>query len=141
MKKITLNDSFRVSDSKIHGVVVIKENGKIIIKKENMIVGNGRSYIKNLLSSKIFPLTTTEDRKINSIKFGTVNTKTVVTSEDLNLEDAKVTLDGTSMGWKKIPVIKGNSGSSFPSPVIQGDYFLYVEASETTELKIGGTTS
>jgi hypothetical protein len=97
MKKITLNDSFRVSDSKMHGVVVVKENGKIIIKKENMIVSSGRSYIKNLLSSKIFT-GIIEDRKINSIKFGTVNTKTVVTSEDNNLEDSKITLDGNSIG-------------------------------------------
>jgi hypothetical protein len=70
MKKITLNDSFRVSDSKMHGVVVVKENGKIIIKKENMIVSSGRSYIKNLLSSKIFT-GIIEDRKIDSVKFGT----------------------------------------------------------------------
>jgi len=37
-----------INDSKIKGIVVIKDNnGKIIIKKENMIVKNGREFIRD----------------------------------------------------------------------------------------------
>lgn len=49
-KHINMNDSFSVND-KIgpKGFVVIKDSkGKIIVKKENMIVQDGRNYIFNL---------------------------------------------------------------------------------------------
>lgn len=48
--RITLNDNYKVSDntSFAKGVVCLREkNGKIIFKKENMIVLSGREWLKN----------------------------------------------------------------------------------------------
>ena len=75
MEKLQLQDSFRVSDSKITGYVVIKENGKIIVKKENMIVEGGRKYIKD----RVFGASAAT---INKIVFGT-NTKVVESNDSL----------------------------------------------------------
>jgi hypothetical protein len=74
MKKITLKDSFRVSDSKVTGYVVIKENGKIIVKKENMIVEAGRKYIKDRIFGD-------SNLTIKKILFG--NSAKVVESTDV----------------------------------------------------------
>jgi hypothetical protein len=64
MKKIKLEDSFKVSDSRIKGYVVIKQGDKIILKKENMIVASGRKFIKD----KVFGTSTFA---ITKILFGT----------------------------------------------------------------------
>jgi hypothetical protein len=62
-------DTLRVSDSKIRGYVVLERDGKVIFKKENMIVENGRNYIKNLVHSKLID-GTSEARSISTLKFG-----------------------------------------------------------------------
>jgi hypothetical protein len=62
-------DTLRVSDSKIRGYVVLERDGKVIFKKENMIVENGRNYIKNLVHSKLNG-GTIEARSISTLKFG-----------------------------------------------------------------------
>jgi hypothetical protein len=42
------NDYLNISDSKIRGVVILKrEDGTIVFKKENMIVQNGRKFIRD----------------------------------------------------------------------------------------------
>jgi hypothetical protein len=44
-----ITESLNISDSKIRGVVVIKDwSGKIILKKENMIVESGRKIIRDV---------------------------------------------------------------------------------------------
>jgi hypothetical protein len=135
MKKTILNDSFRVSDSKVKGYVVIKQDGKIILRKENMIVENGRKYIKNLVLSKI-----TETRKINSIKFGTgtapvssnnTSLQTVISEYDLNI---------TSLAWEEYTETDYSSGSNNPNPVIVGDYFYNTSSNELL-IGISGTPS
>jgi hypothetical protein len=69
MKHIKLSDTFRVSDSKIRGYVVLKkEDGSIVFKKENMIVEKGRKYIKELVFSKISGSTVND--YISELKFG-----------------------------------------------------------------------
>jgi hypothetical protein len=72
MKKIKLEDSFRVSDSKVKGYVVIKEGDKIILKKENMIVASGRKFIKD----KTFG---SSSKSISKILFGKGTTPTQAT--------------------------------------------------------------
>jgi hypothetical protein len=69
MENIILKDSYFASDSPIRGYVILKrEDGTIIFKKENMIVEGGRRYIRDLISSKITD--TALSNKISSIKFG-----------------------------------------------------------------------
>jgi len=43
-----LNDYVNINDSKIRGVVVLRrEDGTVVFKKENMIVQNGRKFIRD----------------------------------------------------------------------------------------------
>jgi hypothetical protein len=105
MKKITLKDSFRVSDSKITGYVVIKENGKIIIKKENMIVETGRKYIKDrifgdsvLTIKKIFFGNSTklvEPTDVLSTTFTNLTTPTSIGSLDI-VDDTEFSINKTA---------------------------------------------
>jgi hypothetical protein len=119
MKKITLKDSFRVSDSKITGYVVIKENGKIIIKKENMIVETGRKYIKDLVHNKIIG-SGSEARKINSVKFGTGINPVVSSNTSLQTVQSTYDMSLTTLGWKKIASAEGPTN---PTLVVIGNYF------------------
>jgi hypothetical protein len=106
MKKITLKDSFRVSDSKVTGYVVIKENGKIIIKKENMIVEAGREYIKDrifgdsaLTIKKIFFGNSTkvvESTDILSTTFTNLTTPTSIGSLDIVDDTEEFSIDKTT---------------------------------------------
>jgi hypothetical protein len=46
------NDYLNINDSKIRGVVILKkEDGTIVFKKENMIVQNGRKFIRDKFAS------------------------------------------------------------------------------------------
>jgi hypothetical protein len=43
-----MNDYVNITDSKIRGVVILKkEDGTVVFKKENMIVQNGRKFIRD----------------------------------------------------------------------------------------------
>jgi hypothetical protein len=120
MEKIELKDSFRVSDSKVNGYVVIKENDKIILRKENMIVERGRIYLKNLVSAKLG--LTTENRKINAIKFGTGLNAVLPTDVALGTNISAYDLNLTSLGWRKYTEVNYDHGGTNPAVVV-GDYF------------------
>ena len=54
MKEFTLQDTLRVSDSKIKGFVVMeREDGTTVFAKPNMIVENGRNFIKDLVYKQV----------------------------------------------------------------------------------------
>jgi hypothetical protein len=125
-KNIILKDSVNISDSKIRGVVVLeKEDGTIVFKKENMIVGAGRTYIKNLVYTKVTG--GTESRKLYSLKFGTSTALTQVGDTDLAGAVSAYTINTTSLQWKKIPFDEEETydeGTSFPVSPSENDLFL-----------------
>jgi len=83
MKEFNLKDTLRVSDSKIKGFVVMEhEDGTIVFAKTNMIVENGRNFIKDLVYNQV-ATTDMDTRKFNSIEFGSGITPTTPTETDL----------------------------------------------------------
>jgi hypothetical protein len=130
-KNIILKDSVNISDSKIRGIVVLeKEDGTIIFKKENMIVEGGRNYIKNLFFTKVSG--GTESRKIYTLKFGTSTVLTQVGDTDLRANVSAYTINTDSLQWKKIP-LNGQTGYdegiSFPEDPEEDDLFYNTELS------------
>lgn len=121
MEKIELKDSFRVTDSKVRGYVVIKKDGKTILKKENMIVELGRTYLKKLVSAKLS--LTTENRKINEVRFGTGTSFAVPSDEDLEANVSAYDLDLTDIDWRKYTETGVDHGATNPTTVVVGDYF------------------
>lgn len=98
MKK-EFKDTFRVSDSKIRGYVVLeREDGTVVFKKENMIVEGGRNYIKNLVHSKLSG-GTSEARYIAEVKFGEGTTLPDSADTDLesNVADYDIALTTTEL--------------------------------------------
>ena len=68
-----INDYASITDSKVRGIVVIKDaNGKILVQKENMIVEAGRKFIRD--SFLAVALTETglaySEAKLTDIAFG-----------------------------------------------------------------------
>jgi hypothetical protein len=125
-KNIILKDSVNISDSKIRGVVVLeKEDGTVIFKKENMIVEGGRNYIKNLFFTKVSG--GTENRKIYTLKFGTSTALTLVGDTDLKANVPAYTINTDSLQWKKLI---STSGDTNPDPVVVGDYFYNTSDNE-----------
>jgi hypothetical protein len=133
-KNIILKDSVNISDSKIRGVVVLeKEDGTVVFKKENMIVEGGRNYIKNLFFTKVSG--GTENRKIYTLKFGTSTALTEVGNTDLAASVSTYTINTTSLQWKKLAL---TVGSTNPTTVVVGEYFyntssgtLYIGTNDT----------
>lgn len=82
MKEFTLQDTLRVSDSKIKGFVVMeREDGTTVFAKPNMIVENGRNFIKDLVYKQVSA--EAENRKFSHIRFGSGITPTSPTDNDL----------------------------------------------------------
>jgi len=128
-KNVILKDFVNVSDSKIRGIVVLeKEDGTVVFKKENMIVEGGRNYIKNIFFTKISG--GTESRKAYSLKFGTSTVLTQVGDTDLKATVSAYTINTDSFQWKKIPLESQtgySEGISFPEDPDEDDLFLNTE--------------
>jgi hypothetical protein len=145
MKHIKLSDTFRVSDSKIRGYVILRrEDGSIVFKKENMIVEKGRKYIRDLVFSKISGETVS--KYISKLKFGVGSfddgTSAALTTPDMinlqnNISDYdKELITGTkwidltnSKIYTYVNVIATavglmiNRATAIPSPVLGNTYF------------------
>jgi hypothetical protein len=125
-KNIILKDSVNISDSKIRGIVVLeREDGTIVFKKENMIVEGGRNYIKNIFFTKVSG--GTEDRKIYTLKFGTNTDLTEVADTDLKANVSAYTINTDSLQWRKITLEDQedyDEGESFPEEPEENDLFL-----------------
>lgn len=136
MENLNFEDRLNVWDSRIKGVVVMEDiNGKVIFKKENMIVKEGRDYIKALVLNKILG-SSTETRKINSIQFGTGNDMTTSERNTLTdrIEDYDIEISENK--WIKRPYSTSyivTFGSTDPGVVV-GDYFFNTD---TNILKVG----
>jgi hypothetical protein len=84
-----LNDYLNITDSKIRGVVILKkEDGTIVFKKENMIVQNGRKFIRDKFAvSGIFALkdyvSNLKDYNLSYIMFGNSDVITEYTMTSL----------------------------------------------------------
>jgi len=109
-RKIVLSDHVNVSDSsqKIRGYVILtKSDGTVIFKKDNMIVENGRTYIRNLVHSKLSG-GTTENRSFANLRLGTgtaLTTPTTIASAITKLgEDIELSVSNVT-----IPIIPVNS--------------------------------
>jgi hypothetical protein len=115
MKHIKLNDEVMIRDFGIKGVVIVtRDDGTIVFKKQNMIVEGGRKYIKNLLGAKLgFGA---EDRKIDTMKFGTGSS--MVSVEDNTITDP-ITLTNGDLDFVAVPyqIISGD----LPD-VVEGKY-------------------
>jgi len=104
MKEFNLQDTLRVSDSKIKGFVVMQDQeGKTIFAKSNMIVEDGRSFIMDLVYNQV-ATTTILDRKFTVIKFGSGNSTTTYDMTDLVTEEATITeidINITDLVWSE----------------------------------------
>jgi hypothetical protein len=89
MKKTKISETVSVSDSKIRGVVVIKrQDGSIVLKKENAIVQNGRRFIRDkFIASGIAALSDFESDltaySLDKIAFGSSDVATEYDMESL----------------------------------------------------------
>ena len=124
-KYLEFADNLKVSDSKIRGIVILKdEDGKIIFKKENMIVETGRTYIRDLVSSALLGTITTPD-KIYEIQFGTGSTVTSSLDTTLENELSSYTRNTTSLDWvTQEKTYIGTSGTAVASDGVDGDYYF-----------------
>jgi len=126
MKEIILSDRLNLSDSKESGirgyVILTRSDGTIIFKKDNMIVENGRTYIRNLVHSKLSG-GTTEERSFANLRFGTGTTLTTPTTvasaitalgPNIPLSTSNVTVDGISIKISLTDI----SGTTYASEVV-----------------------
>lgn len=134
-KNMSVSDTLRVSDSKIRGVVILsREDGTVVFRRENMIVGTGRSYISGLVSGAIAGTLSGSTKKISTIKFGTGTT--LPTAGDIELEDNVAVYDtelDSDLVWKK-SADEVSEVATDPATVVVGDY-IYNTTDD--ELKIG----
>jgi hypothetical protein len=92
MKKI--EERVNVSDSKIRGVVVFKrQDGTIVLKKENAIVQNGRKFIRDkFIASGITSLSSFDSNlstyELDKIVFGSSDVATEYNMTSLVAQDA-----------------------------------------------------
>ena len=90
MREFNLQDTLRVSDSAIKGFVVMeREDGTTVFAKPNMIVENGRNYIKDLVFNQV-ATTTMDTRKFSHIRFGSGMTATSPMMTDLETHIAGI---------------------------------------------------
>ncbi len=132
------------SDFRVRGLVVIKkEDGTVVLEKENMIVGTGRSYISGLVSGAIAE-SLSDSTNISGIKFGTGGSTVPASSQTALASwepDYDTTLD-TTLVWKKsiLNVYSGTYGAGAPSGGSNGDYYLRTgSTSPGLYLKTSGT--
>jgi hypothetical protein len=137
MENLNFEDRLNVQDSRIKGVVVMEDNeGDVVFKKENMIVTEGRNYIKTLVLDKILG-SSSEARKINSIQFGTGNDMTTSNKEALTAPIVAYNKTLSEEGWFKRTYdisFTVEFGSADPEVVVVGSYFFNTTANL---LKIG----
>jgi len=121
MDNLILKDILRVSDSKIRGLVILrKDDGTVIFKKENMIVEGGRKFIRDLLFNQINN-GILDTRKIVSVKFGCGSTTTAPDTTDLTGKiDGeylyKYDLNTTDLVWTQYTDPYSSGGTS-PLPI------------------------
>jgi hypothetical protein len=136
MKEFNLKDTLRVSDSKIKGFVVMeREDGTTVFAKPNMIVENGRNFIKDLVYNQV-ATAVMDTRKFSSIGFGSGITPTTPTDADLEspitdlsgVNAISITSD-TDLVWSEVATTY-NYGTVLPSTAITGE--LYVLDNEDT---------
>jgi hypothetical protein len=107
MKEFSLQDTLRVSDSKIKGFVVMeREDGTTVFAKPNMIVKNGRNFIKDLVYNQV-ATTNMDERKFSSIGFGSGITPTSPTDTDLesaiaDLNETNAISSDTDLIWSEV---------------------------------------
>jgi hypothetical protein len=133
MKEIKLQDSLRVSDSTIKGFVVMeREDGTTVFAKPNMIVENGRNYIKELVYNQV-ATTTMDTRKFSHISFGSGITPTSPVTEDLEAPIITISnsiINTTSKIWSEYlgndNPTPDNTGLNLPTITteVEGDTFL-----------------
>jgi hypothetical protein len=133
MKEFTLQDTLRVSDSKIKGFVVMeREDGTTVFAKPNMIVENGRNFIKDLVYKQVS--TDTETRKFSHISFGSGITPTIPTMEDLEIpitdlskgtvdNSTPVDISDTNLVWSEITTTY-SYGLVLPTSAVTGELFV-----------------
>ena len=143
-KNMMLEDTARVSDSRIRGVVTVTtEDGKLVFNKENMIVGAGRRYISGLVNGAINGTLSSSQDSIVEMRFG--EGTTLPAQSNSALESGKTEYDivlDTTLVWKKnlSDIYSGTYGSAAPSGGSNGDYYIRTGAtSPGLYLKTSGT--
>jgi hypothetical protein len=145
MNEIILKDEFRVSDSnKIKGFVVLERtDGTVIFKKENMIVENGRKYLRDLVYGTLFT-GSAETRKFANIKFGTNNIVTTPVMTDIASSSIQTyTINTTDLVWSEWINTKYTFGTAVPPNTfgVNDDLFVYNNNNGVYSLykKVSGT--
>ena len=101
-KQITLGDKLELSDSgsvRGHVVVTRAEDGKVLFRKDNMIVENGRKYIRDLVFGAVGGTLSSSTVKITTLKFGT-GTAATVTSDNALGSAASYDTTTSTLDWK-----------------------------------------
>jgi hypothetical protein len=96
-----LKDFLNISDSKIRGVVVMKNsNGKIIFERENMIVQSGRKFVRDVFVRNAIPALANfaglSNYKLTHIAFGNSDVITEYTMTSLQSEGIRIPINETN---------------------------------------------
>ena len=130
MKEFNLHDTLRVSDSTMKGFVVMQDQeGNTIFAKPNMIVENGREFIRDLVFKQVSG--TAETRAFDYVKFGNSNVTT--SPDDTRLFNVNDTL-GVAFNGKVLITTSGSltwgevievysSGLELPATAAVGELF------------------
>jgi hypothetical protein len=130
MKEFTLQDTLRVSDSKIKGFVVMeREDGTTVFAKPNMIVENGRNFIKDLVYNQV-ATDIMDARKFSYISFGSGITPTVPTDTGLEISipdlsglNAVSITSSTDLIWSEVTTTY-SYGLVLPTSALTGELFV-----------------
>ena len=132
MKEFNLQDTLRVSDSKIKGFVVMQDQeGKTIFAKSNMIVEAGRNYIMDLVYEQLDDQSNVY--KFSSIKFGTSNLTSTPGMTALQTIDATIsaiTVDITTLVWSESLVYTQGLDDDRPSGTYTGEIYYATDTDE-----------
>jgi hypothetical protein len=124
----------------LKGVVRLETiDGKLIFEKENMIVDNGRKYLLNLMHSKLTSSTTTEDRRIATLRFGVGSNMTENNSNTLNsvISSLDTTINATNttiLGGSEpigVKIIVEKTGTEAVNPQMISELGLFLSGSPT----------
>jgi len=145
-KEIILNDRLSLSDSgtmRGHVVMTRAEDGKVIFRKDNMIVQNGRKYISDLVLKAINGELTGSSTKIATLRFGTGTVATATENNALGAEVSAYATTASSLDWRiqSSTVYTGYLGVSVADvlpEIVNNDEFVLRLSNNTVYKGIGG---
>lgn len=136
-KEILLGDKLELSDSgKVRGHVVVTraEDGKVLFRKDNMIVENGRKYIRDLVFGAVGGTLSNTTTKITTLKFGTGTAATLSSDNALgsaaSYDTTTATLDWRLQTNTVYTGYFGVTGDPGETEVNDGEFLLFLDENE-----------